>query len=140
MEKLENTHKEELENEKRKAAEATESAKKDFKNQLLVLSRFLRAATALRHAGVTNTDESDAFEGALVQIYGGTEEAVFSMLKLINGSEEKLTSATSEPLDVTCKSCFPPNWLYTCVILTVSRSEGQASFFGVHSYPRWSLD
>lgn len=111
MENLENAanaHKVELENVKREAAESMASAKKDFKKQLLTLSRFLRAAAALRHSGIGNSSEARAFEGALVQVYGGTEEAVASMLKLINGSEDKLTSAESEPLDVTCKSYTRP--------------------------------
>lgn len=104
LENAANAHKVELEKVKREAAEAIESVKNDFENQLLTLSRFLRAAAALRHSGMGDSNETRAFEGALAQIYGGTEEAVASMLKLINGSEEKLISAEREPLDVTCKS------------------------------------
>jgi hypothetical protein len=106
---LEKAHKEELEDARLKAAaEATESAKQNFKDQLLTLSRFLRAAAAMRRAGDENSSESRAFEGALFQVYGGTEEAVASMLKLIDGEEEKIPSVDTEPLDVTCKSHFYP--------------------------------
>jgi hypothetical protein len=86
------------------AAEATETAKAGFREQLLTLSRFLRAAAAMRRAGDGTSSESRAFEGALFQVYVGTEDAVSSMLKLIDGTEDKIPSIDAEPLDVTCKS------------------------------------
>lgn len=101
---MEKAHKQELEDARLKAAtEATESTKKDFKDQLLTLSCFLRAAAAMRRSGDETSSESRAFEGALLLVYGGTEEAVSAMLKLINGDEEKIPSVDTEPLDVTCK-------------------------------------
>ncbi|KAK2755721.1 hypothetical protein FQN54_005871 [Arachnomyces sp. PD_36] len=99
---LEKVHQQELEDARLKAAaEATELAKKGFKEQLLTLSRFLRAAAAMRRSGDETSNESRAFEGALVQVYGGTEEAVSSMLKLISGEEEKIPSVEGESLDIT---------------------------------------
>lgn len=48
------------------------------------------------------TSDSRAFEGALYQVYGGTDEAVNAMIKLIEGADEKVPSVESELLDVTC--------------------------------------
>ncbi|GAD94499.1 conserved hypothetical protein [Paecilomyces variotii No. 5] len=99
---LEKTHKEELDEVREKVlAEAAESNKKGFRDQLLVLSKFLRAAAAMRRAGDETSPESRAFEGVLFQVYGGTDEAVDSMLKLIEGAEEKITSVEGDALEVS---------------------------------------
>lgn len=90
-------------------AQTKESIEKQFKERLLVLSRFLRAAAAMRRDGDETSSDSRAFEGALFQVYGGTEEAVDAMLKLIDGPEEKVPSVDAEPLDVTCKSIIRIN-------------------------------
>ena len=84
-------------------AEAMESAEEEFRERLLVLSRFLRAAAAMRRTGDETSSDSRAFEGALLQVYGGTDEAVTAMLKLIHGADEKVPSVDVEPLDVTCR-------------------------------------
>ena len=101
---LEKAHKEQLENVREKVmAEAMESAEEEFRERLLVLSRFLRAAAAMRRTGDETSSDSRAFEGALLQVYGGTDEAVTAMLKLIHGADEKVPSVDVEPLDVTCR-------------------------------------
>lgn len=101
---LEKAHKEELEAEREKiVAETTEASKKSFRNQLLVLSKFLRAAAAMRRSGDETSPESRAFEGVLFQVYGGTDEAVDSMLKLIGGVDEKIASVEGDLIEVTCK-------------------------------------
>ncbi|KAK2745608.1 hypothetical protein FQN55_006098 [Onygenales sp. PD_40] len=104
---LEKAHKEELEAVKEAAAakqataaETLESAEKDFREKLLVLSRFLRAAAAMRRSGDETSNDSRAFEGALFQVYGGTDEAVTAMVKLIDGAEENVPSVDAEPLEV----------------------------------------
>ncbi|KAJ9300890.1 hypothetical protein DTO271G3_2054 [Paecilomyces variotii] len=99
---LEKVHKEELDAVREKVlAEAAESNKKGFRDQLLVLSKFLRAAAAMRRAGDETSAESRAFEGVLFQVYGGTDEAVDSMLKLIEGVEENIISVEGEALEVS---------------------------------------
>lgn len=104
---MEKAHKEELEAAlQRKAAEAAESAEKDFRSRLLVLTRFLCAAAAMRASGDSTSNESRAFEGALLQVYGGNEDAVSAMVKLIDGSDSQVPSTDGELLDVTCK-CIP---------------------------------
>ncbi|PGH13765.1 hypothetical protein AJ79_03464 [Helicocarpus griseus UAMH5409] len=98
---LEKAHNDELETAKEKAiAEAKESAEKEYKERLLVLSRFLRAAAAMRRSGDETSSDSRAFEGALFQVYGGTEDAVSAMVKLIDGSDDIVPSVDAEPLDV----------------------------------------
>lgn len=105
---LETAHKEELEAIQQKAAaEAKESQDGKLRSQLLTLSQFLRTAATFRHA----TDEAaaaegPAFEGVLFQIYGGTKEAVDSMIKLIDGSDEKITGVDEQLLDVSCKLLY----------------------------------
>lgn len=88
-------------------SEAGESNKKGFREQLLVLSKFLRAAAAMRRAGDETSAESRAFEGVLFQVYGGTDEAVDSMLKLIEGADEKIISVEGDALEVSCKCPRP---------------------------------
>ncbi|PGH15485.1 hypothetical protein AJ80_05502 [Polytolypa hystricis UAMH7299] len=98
---LEKAHRDELDATKEKAvAETKEATEKDFGERLLVLSRFLRAAAAMRRSGDETSSDSRAFEGVLFQVYGGTEEAVAGMLKLINGAEDKIPSVDAQPLDV----------------------------------------
>ncbi|KAL2385479.1 hypothetical protein BDBG_06073 [Blastomyces gilchristii SLH14081] len=98
---IEKAHKDELNALKEKVtAETLESAEKTFEQRLLVLSQFLRAAAAMRRSGDETSSDSRAFEGALFQVYGGTEEAVSAMVKLINGAEDIVPSVDAEPLDV----------------------------------------
>ncbi|OAX85027.1 hypothetical protein ACJ72_00587 [Emergomyces africanus] len=98
---IEKTHKDELAALKEKVvAETLEASEKEFQARLLVLSQFLRAAAAMRRSGDETSSDSRAFEGALFQVYGGTEEAVSAMVKLINGADDIIPSVDAEPLDV----------------------------------------
>ncbi|OJD20039.1 hypothetical protein AJ78_00055 [Emergomyces pasteurianus Ep9510] len=98
---IEKKHKDELVALKEKVvAETLESSEKEFEGRLLVLSQFLRAAAAMRRSGDETSSDSRAFEGALFQVYGGTEEAVSAMVKLINGADDIVPSVDAEPLDV----------------------------------------
>ncbi|KAF3483540.1 uncharacterized protein GIQ15_02864 [Arthroderma uncinatum] len=100
--KLETQHKEELESLKKSLVVETEqNGEKRFKERLLVLSRFLRAAAAMRGVADEHSVEGRGFEGSLYQVYGGTEQAVEAMIKLIDGAEEKVPSVESELLDIT---------------------------------------
>ncbi|KAH8704236.1 hypothetical protein BGW36DRAFT_288617 [Talaromyces proteolyticus] len=99
---LENAHKEALEAVREKAvAEAKESQESTLRSQLLTLSQFLRTAASFRRAGEESVADGPAFEGVLLQIYGGTNDAVDSMLKLIEGSDEKIVGVDEQLLDVT---------------------------------------
>ncbi|KAI9735194.1 MAG: hypothetical protein M1834_001784 [Cirrosporium novae-zelandiae] len=107
-EALEVSHKTELE----KAREATlaevkTEAERILKDDLLTLSKFLRAAAARRHQlaseeGAVPTEEDKAFEGALLLVYGGNASAVEAMQAVINGAEEKVPATEAEEiLEVT---------------------------------------
>lgn len=87
--------------------ESKESAEKRFKDRLLVLSRFLRAAAAMRGVADEHSIQARGFEGTLYQVYGGTEQAVDAMVKLIDGTDDKVPSVESEILDITCKFRTP---------------------------------
>lgn len=101
---LEKAHKEELDAVREKVrAEATEFHQKDLRQRLLSLTKFLCAAAAMRRSGDETSPESRAFEGVLYQVYGGTQDAVSSMLKLIEGVDEKVVSVEGETLEVSCK-------------------------------------
>lgn len=85
-------------------AEAKESQETTIRAQLLTLSQFLRSAASVRRTGDAASAESQAFEGVLLQVYGGNQDAVESMLKLINGTDDKVTGVDGQVLDVSCKS------------------------------------
>lgn len=83
------------------AALTTQNQQKD----LLLISQFLRLA-AIRRADEeadANQDENKALEGVLARVYTGDENAVTTMLKLIQGSEEETVSVTGDVLTTTCK-------------------------------------
>lgn len=85
-------------------SEAIAGSKKEAKENLLVLSKFLRAAAAKRQGGDETSAENRAFEGALLLIYGGETSAVEAMEKLIAGSDEKVPTVDQVPSEFTCKS------------------------------------
>lgn len=108
----EKTLTEKFEREKADAiAEFTEKAEADantsLHNNLLILSQFLRLAAARRVEDADSTaDESMALEGVLLHIYSGDENAVATMMKLVQGADEQTRSTSNEALQTTCK-CFP---------------------------------
>ncbi|PKY02439.1 hypothetical protein P168DRAFT_239204 [Aspergillus campestris IBT 28561] len=100
--KTEKAHKAELDAARAAAnAEARETREKEYRSRLLSLSKFLCSAAAMRRSGDETSSESRAFEGVLYQVYGGSNEAVESMVKLIGGVDEKIVSVEGEQLDVT---------------------------------------
>jgi hypothetical protein len=100
---LEKSHKEELERVKEEVgAEHTSTSGKKTEEDLLVFSRFLRAAAAKRQSGDATSNENRAFEGALLQVYGGEAPAVAAIQKIISGAEEQVPATDSELVDYTC--------------------------------------
>ena len=104
-ETLSKSHSEELEKVKEAAAtEAKTSAENSAKDDLLILSKFLRAAAARRQdAESMDTDESKAFEGALLLVYGGDAAAVGAMQKVVKGEDEQLTDVNGATVEYTCE-------------------------------------
>lgn len=101
---LENAYKQEMEALREKAANATPKVSKDDSNEkLLSLSKFLCTAAVRRISVNESTPESRAFEGVLAQVYGGHQDAVAAMQKLIGGSDEKIISVEGETLEVSCE-------------------------------------
>jgi hypothetical protein len=85
-------------------AEAETNALKEQKHNLLLLSQFLKLAAIRRGEDeASELEESKALEGLLAQVYAGDATAVVSMLNLIQGSSETITSVMGETLSVTCK-------------------------------------
>ncbi|CAG8175038.1 unnamed protein product [Penicillium salamii] len=81
-------------------ADATEASKKALRTQLHTMTKFLCGAATMRRDEVVNT-ESQAFEGVLYQVYGGSLESVNNMLKIIDGVDEKITAVEGNVLDFT---------------------------------------
>ncbi|CAG8194835.1 unnamed protein product [Penicillium salamii] len=81
-------------------ADATEASKKALRTQLHTMTKFLCGAATMRRDEVVNT-ESQAFEGVLYQVYGGSQESVSNMLKIIDGVDEKITAVEGNVLDFT---------------------------------------
>lgn len=102
---LASQHQQELEKVKEELrAEATSTASQELRSKLLLFSQFLRAAAAKRTIEEdADTDESKAFEGALLLVYGGDHKAVDTAISLIEGSNEQVPSIEGIPLPVTCK-------------------------------------
>lgn len=89
-------------------ADAVAEAKAEFTktqhDNLLILSQFLRLAAYRREeAQDPESDESQAIEGVLLAIYSGDENAVQAMLKLVNGTEDRVFSVPGEQLQTTCE-------------------------------------
>ena len=82
--------------------EAAIEQKKVFREKLLTLSRFLRAAAARRQLEDDDSDLTKAFEGALLQVYGCDAVAVSAAEKLIDGTEDSVPSTEGVQLSVTC--------------------------------------
>ncbi|OOQ84118.1 hypothetical protein PEBR_31834 [Penicillium brasilianum] len=99
---LEKAHQEELEAVRANAiADATETSSRVLREQLLTLTKFLCAAANMRHAGETESPESRAFEGVLFQVYGGNRKAVDSMIKLVDGADEKVVGVEGDALELS---------------------------------------
>lgn len=98
-------HQQELEKMKGELrSEAMSAASNQLRHKLLLFSQFLRAAAAKRqNEDDAETDESRAFEGALLLVYGGDQKAVDTAISLIEGSDEQVPSIEGIPLSVTCK-------------------------------------
>ncbi|KAI4206990.1 MAG: hypothetical protein LQ346_000822 [Caloplaca aetnensis] len=101
---LETFHKDELDKVKEAASsEAKAEGAKEAKDNLLALSKFLRAAAAKRQGGDETSPENRAFEGALLLVYGGEAAAVAAMESLIMGSDEKVPTVDQVPSEFTYK-------------------------------------
>ncbi|THZ01429.1 hypothetical protein D6C95_04127 [Aureobasidium pullulans] len=99
---LTSTHQSEIEKLKASVKEEHEAALKAvLREKLLTFSQFLRAAAAKRVIEEeADTDESKAFEGALLLVYGGDDKAVDAALSLIEGSDEQVPSVEGELLPI----------------------------------------
>lgn len=75
-----------------------------LKEKLLVLSQFLRLAAARRAEDSDgHEDENQALEGVLLNVYSGDDNAVATMLKLVEGVDEPTPSTTGDLLKTTCE-------------------------------------
>lgn len=122
---LEGSHKQELEKVKEAAASAAKAeSAKEAKDNLLVLSKFLRAAAAKRQGGDETSPENRAFEGALLLVYGGEAGAIAAMESLIEGSDEKVPTVDGVPSEYTCKPTASPSSSSRTVLTIFHRQAG----------------
>lgn len=83
---------------------AEEEASAKLKTNFLLVSQFLRLAASRRAEDHDATlDENQALEGVLLYLYSGDDNAVATMNKLVQGSEEHTRNTASETLQTTCK-------------------------------------
>ncbi|GAB0143810.1 hypothetical protein EsHS_00004314 [Epichloe bromicola] len=83
-------------------SEAKAGFHQSMKDNFLALSQFLRLAAYRREeANDPESDESQAIEGVLLAIYAGDDSAVSSMLKLVQGTDDKVLSVPGEELQTT---------------------------------------
>ena len=81
-------HTEEIEKVKAQAASESVSADQgELRNTLLVFTQFLRCAAAKRHEEDDDSDLNRAFEGALLLVYGGDEQAVDAAINITGGAD-----------------------------------------------------
>ncbi|KAJ5885609.1 hypothetical protein N7504_011445 [Penicillium tannophilum] len=98
---LDKIHQEELAAVRANAlADATESTSRVLREKLFEVAKFLCAAANMRRAG-DETPEGVAFEAVLYQVYAGNQDAVTSMVKLIEGADEQIQGLEGETLDLT---------------------------------------
>ncbi|EME48294.1 hypothetical protein DOTSEDRAFT_78332 [Dothistroma septosporum NZE10] len=102
-EELTSQHEKSLEKIKEEArVEALSSSASELRKKLLTFSQFLRAAAAKRTIEEeADTDESRAFEGALLLVYGGDQKAVETAVNIIEGASERVPSIEGIELPVT---------------------------------------
>ena len=101
---LERSHQEEIEKLKAASREQTPfTDDSDTRTKLLHLSKFLRTAAARRQDGDENSEENRAFEGALLQVYGGDESAVQAMENVIGGSDDLVPTVEGSLSTVSCE-------------------------------------
>ena len=123
---LQATHQEELAKVKEEAInEAAAESSKQAKDNLLILSKFLRAAAAKRQNGDETSAENRAFEGALLLVYGGDSNAVAAIESLISGSGEKVITVDGLPSEFTCMSLL---FCLNRTMLTLSKTSKSKSF------------
>ncbi|KAK3706464.1 hypothetical protein LTR37_012674 [Vermiconidia calcicola] len=93
-EELTAQHQKELEEAQEGSKEDSRTAgEAELRKKLLIFSQFLRAAAAKRTVEEeADSEESRAFEGALLLVYGGDEKAVETAVKLIDGADEQVPS------------------------------------------------
>lgn len=105
-EELTSQHEKAIEKVKEEArVDGLSSSASELRKQLLTFSQFLRAAAAKRTIEEeADTDESRAFEGALLLVYGGDQKAVETAVNIIEGASERVPSIEGIELPVTCKS------------------------------------
>lgn len=93
----------------------------ELRSKLLIFSQFLRCAAAKRMVEEdAHLEENQAFEGALLLVYGGDDKAVQAALDLIDGKEEKVSSVNGTPTDVTCRSHCPYSHSFVSIMCYVS--------------------
>lgn len=99
-------HAQEVEKAREEARRQERSAQEaSLRSKLLIFSQFLRAAAAKRaEEEQVDSDESKAFEGALLLVYGGDDAAVDAAIKIIDGSSDKAPSIDGTPTSVSCES------------------------------------
>lgn len=107
-ETLTTSHKAELERVKEEAKkEAEAETRTALRKKLLIFSQFLRAAAAKRVIEEeADTEESKAFEGALLLVYGGDEKAVDAAENVIEGADEAVPSTEGQPLSIKCRVTY----------------------------------
>jgi hypothetical protein len=78
--------------------------KQKLHDSFLVLSQFLRLAAARRAEEADQTlDENLALEGVLLNIYSGDENAVTTILKLVQGLDDTTSDVQGKTLQTTCE-------------------------------------
>jgi hypothetical protein len=91
---------------------------------MLIVSQFLRLAAARRAEDVDqNLDENQALEGLLVEVYGGDENAVEAMKKLVSGSQDHVSSIHGDKLSTTCKYPYDNNGISWLMSFQTGRSR-----------------
>lgn len=123
-ERLENAHQVELESLRATLAQdAKVEAANTTRSNLLTLSTFLRAAAARRQLEDDTSEESKAFEGLLLLLYGGDTAAVDAAEKLVTGSNDGVMSTEGATLSVPCTTGSYLDFRYVLLMFCRRSSE-----------------
>ena len=76
----------------------------DLRSKLLTFTKFLRLAAAKRMIEEEKTtEEALAFEGALLVVYGGDDNAVETAVNIIEGGDDFVPNTEGVPTTVKCE-------------------------------------
>jgi len=82
---------------------AVKKHERELRKKFRTISQFLNVAAAKRNVEEeAESEESKAFEGVLLLLYGGDDQAVEAVIGLVDGHDKPVPSVEGQPLNISC--------------------------------------